>query len=109
MTPLWSVSPNHGDCSAYTGPVGVVQSGEETPGFERRFCSLEMRKVAGESAHLKAKAEQPFLKEPLSPGHLAATYDSPGVDSRPLEMLLVVTDLLFHLKDMLAEVFSPLS
>lgn len=57
----------------------------------------------------KSKSEQPFLKEPLSPGHLAATYDSPGVDSCPLEILLVLTDLLLHLKDMLAEVFSPLS
>ena len=34
---------------------------------------------------------------------------TPGIDSHPLETLFAVTDLLFHWKDVLAEVSSPLS
>ena len=34
---------------------------------------------------------------------------TPGIDSHPLETLFAVTDLLFHWKDALAEVSSPLS
>lgn len=67
---------------------------------------LEMSKVSRDSTELKAKAEQPLGA--LSPKLLMPPL-TPGIDSRPMETLFAVTDLLFHWKDELAEVSSPLS
>ena len=112
MTPWWAMSPNHRDGSKYTEPVDVQKSDSAEWGIKNQGLRVFLQFGDEQSVQginrAKSKGETTLLKGTLSPEHLMPP-PTPGIDSHPLETLFAVTDLLFHWKDALAEVSSPLS